>query len=84
MRELVAFVVLLAATLSSAQTPAKADAAAAGKKTTEINFEDDTVEGDLTRPDGEFIQTRKAAKQTRLVKIREEFHDKVMQSVSEL
>lgn len=54
------------------------------KKTTEYSFEDDTIEGDLTKPDGEYIESRKKVKHSNLIKIREEFKDKVMQSVGEL
>ncbi len=53
-------------------------------KTTEINFEDDTIEGDLTKPDGEYVEARKKVKHSNLIRIREEFKDKVMQSVGEL
>jgi hypothetical protein len=53
-------------------------------KTTTINFEDDTIEGDLTRPDGEYVDARKRVKHSNLIRIREEFRDKVMQSVGEL
>jgi hypothetical protein len=53
-------------------------------KTTTINFEDDTIEGDLTRPDGEYVEARKKVKHSNLIRIREEFKDKVMQSVGEL
>jgi hypothetical protein len=54
------------------------------KKTTEYSFEDDTIEGDLSRPDGEYIEARKQVKHSNLIKIRNEFKDKVMQSVGEL
>jgi hypothetical protein len=53
-------------------------------KKTEFNFEDDTIEGDLTKPDGEYVEARKTVKHSNLIKIREEFKDKVMQSVGEL
>jgi len=53
-------------------------------KTTTINFEDDTIEGDLTRPDGEYVEARKRVKHSNLIRIREEFKEKVMQSVGEL
>lgn len=53
-------------------------------KTTEINFEDDTIEGDLTKPDGEYVEARKRVAHSNLIRIREEFKDKVMQSVGEL
>lgn len=54
------------------------------KKTTEYSFEDDTIEGDLTKPDGEYVEARKKVRHSNLIKIREEFKDKVMQSVGEL
>lgn len=53
-------------------------------KTTNIDFEDDTIEGDLTKPDGEYVEARKTVKHSNLIRIREEFEDKVMQSVGEL
>lgn len=54
------------------------------KKQTEYSFEDDTIEGDLTKPDGEYVEARKKVKHSNIIKIREEFKDKVMQSVGEL
>jgi hypothetical protein len=54
------------------------------QKTTTIDFEDDTIEGDLTKPDGEYVEARKKVKHSNLIRIREDFEDKVMQSVGEL
>ena len=54
------------------------------EKKTVINFEDDTIEGDLKRPDGEYVEARRKVDHSNLIKIREEFKDKVMQSVGEL
>jgi hypothetical protein len=54
------------------------------KKTTEYSFDDDTIEGDLTKPDGEYVEARNKVRHSNLIKIREEFKDKVMQSVGEL
>ena len=51
---------------------------------TEINFEDDTIEGDLSRPDGEYVEARKKVPHSNLIRIREEFKDKVLKSVGEL
>ena len=62
----------------------KGDGNVTYKKQTEYSFEDDTVEGDLSRPDGEYVEARKKVKHSNLIKIREEFKDKVMQSVGEL
>lgn len=53
-------------------------------KTTTIDFEDDTIEGDLTKPDGEYIEARDKVKHSNLIRVREDFEDKVMQSVGEL
>jgi hypothetical protein len=53
-------------------------------KTTTINFEDDTIEGDLTKPDGEYVEARKKVKHSNMIRVREHFKDKVMQSVGEL
>ncbi|MCA2980380.1 MAG: adventurous gliding motility protein CglF [Myxococcaceae bacterium] len=69
---------------SAAAQDKKGGDAVSYKKQTEYSFEDDTIEGDLTRPDGEYVEARKKVKHSNLVKIREEFKDKVMQSVGEL
>ena len=39
------------------------------------------VEGDLVRPDGEFVDSRKAAKHSSLIKIRENFIPEMLKSV---
>jgi len=49
-----------------------------------IDFEDDTIEGDLTKPDGEYVEARSKVQHSNLIRIREDFEDKVMQSVGEL
>lgn len=54
------------------------------EKKTVINFEEDTIEGDLKRPDGEYIESRKKVQHSNLIRIRENWHDKVMQSSSDL
>jgi hypothetical protein len=54
------------------------------QKKTVINFEDDTIQGDLTRPDGEYVEARKKVDHSKLIKIREEWKDKVMQEVGNL
>ena len=68
---------------SKTAEPASTGSASASKQTV-INFEDETIQGDLTRPDGEYIDTAAKVKHSNLIKIREEFHEKVMQSVDEL
>ena len=59
-------------------------AAAKSQKRTEFSFEEDTIEGDLSRPDGEYVEAVKRVPHSNLIKIREDFREKVMQSVDEL
>ena len=54
------------------------------KKKTTINFDDDTIDGDLTRPDGAYLDSRKRVRHSNLIKIRENWRDKVMQASGEL
>ena len=54
------------------------------EKKTVINFEDDTIEGDLKRPDGEYVEGRKKVDHSNLIKIRENWREKVMQSSGDL
>jgi hypothetical protein len=39
--------------------PAQSGGNVTYEKKTVINFEDDTIQGDLTRPDGEYVEARK-------------------------
>ncbi|MCA9552343.1 MAG: adventurous gliding motility protein CglF [Myxococcales bacterium] len=50
------------------------------KKKTVLSFEDDTIDGDLTRPDHGFIESRKRVRHSNLIKIREDFRDKILGS----
>ena len=83
MKKLIFFTILSINSLSFGQAKG-GDGNVVYKKTTEYSFEDDTIEGDLTKPDGEYVEARKKVKHSNLIKIREEFKDKVMQSVGEL
>ena len=85
MRHLI-LIAMVASSLSFAQGKAKGGGGdnVTYKKTTEYSFDDDTIEGDLTKPDGEYVEARSKVKHSNLIKIREEFKDKVMQSVGEL
>ncbi len=84
MVELLCAALLLSSGLGFAQDKAKKAGDVQYKKTTEYSFDDDTIEGDLSRPDGEYVEARKQVKHSNLIKIRNEFKDKVMQSVGEL
>ncbi len=74
----------LAGSAFAQNKPAAGDGNVKFKKTTEYSFDDDTIEGDLTKPDGEYVEARRKVKHSNLIRIREEFKDKVMQSVGEL
>jgi hypothetical protein len=54
------------------------------EKKTVINFDDDTIQGDLTRPDGEYIQARNKVRHSPLIKLREDWRDKVTQASGDL
>ena len=54
------------------------------KKKTVYNFEDDTITGDLTRPDQEFLTGRKLARHKSLIRVRENFRERVLQSAKDL
>lgn len=54
------------------------------KKQTKYDFDDDVVEGDLVRPDGEFVDSRKSAKHSSLIKIRENFVPEMLKSAEDI
>jgi len=54
------------------------------KKKTVYDFDDDLVEGELQRPDGEFIDTQRRAKQSSLIKIREDFIPEMLKSAEDI
>lgn len=72
--------ILMAGTLASAQE----DDSVIYKKKTVYNFDDDTITGDLTRPDQEFLTGRKLARHKSLIRVRENFKGRVLQSVKDL
>ena len=74
---------IAAAQDKAAASSAEATAAKAQKRS-EFSFEEDTIEGDLSRPDGEYIEALKKVPHSNLIRIREDFWDKAMQSVDEL
>ena len=54
------------------------------EKKTVINFDDDTIQGDLTRPDGEYVEARKRVDHSNLIRIREDWREKVKQAAAEM
>jgi len=82
--------------LAAAPTTAFAQAAAAGaaapagddnvqyKAKTVYDFEDDTVEGDLQRPDGELVSSQKKAEHSSLIEIRKDFIPEMLKSLEDV
>jgi hypothetical protein len=70
--------------LASAQEKQQAQTKVEYEKKTVINFEDDTIEGDLKRPDGEYVEARQKVDHSNLIRIREDWREKVMQSSGDL
>jgi len=54
------------------------------KEPTTYDFEDDLVEGDLVRPDGELLSVRRNGRRSSLIRIREHFVPEMLKSVEDL
>jgi len=54
------------------------------KKKTVYDFDDDVVEGELQRPDGELVESRRKAKHSSLIKIRENFIPEMLKSAEDI
>jgi hypothetical protein len=55
-----------------------------GAAATTYDFEDDLVQGDLVRPDGENLMVRRRGARESLIKIREHFVPELLKSVENL
>jgi hypothetical protein len=84
MRSLVFLMLLAAPAVPLAQDKAEPKPNVVYEKRTEINFEDETISGDLKRPDGEYVEARRKVSHSNLIRIRENWRDKVMQASGEL
>jgi hypothetical protein len=86
-RSLVAAAFLLSAGAAFAQE--SGDSGSKGtkteyKKTTKYDFDDDIVEGELVKPDGEFTGARQKTKHSSLIKIRENFVPEMLKSINDV
>ncbi len=86
-----AFVLALAVLTSPLLAAGSAFAQEAGEeggiiyqRKTIINFGEDTIDGDLLVPDGEYVESRKRVRHSNLIRIREDFREKVLRSISVL
>jgi hypothetical protein len=69
--------------------PAKAAGGGGGeggdyKAKTVYDFDDDTVEGDLQRPDGELIDSVRKVKHSSLIEIRKDFIPEMLKSLEDV
>ena len=93
------WLLILTVPVSLLATPAQAQSAKAGaaaaeettsvggtqyKKKTVYDFDDDVVEGDLARPDQEFVGVKRQAKHSSLIKIREHFIPEMLKSAEDI
>jgi hypothetical protein len=53
-------------------------------ETTEYTFDDDVVTGDLVRPDGAAIVSRKRGSERSLIRVRQHFIPEMLKSVEDL
>ena len=51
---------------------------------TVINFEDDTIEGDLKTPDAAYLEARRRMRHKKLIRIRTDFRREVLGSIADL
>jgi hypothetical protein len=67
--------------------PAKEKEAAAdtgAAKTKSYDFSGDDIDGDLVKPDGEFLDSRNFANRTSLIRIRSDFVREILKSAEDL
>ncbi|MEM1025046.1 MAG: adventurous gliding motility protein CglF [Myxococcota bacterium] len=84
MRHLIFALFFAAPAAALAQEEAREGDTIIYQQKTVVSFDGDTIDGDLTRPDGEFIESRKRIRHSNLIKIRDNFRMRILRSVSEL
>lgn len=76
--------VLMVASMSMAAFAQQAKKPVQRAPTQEIIFDGDVIDGTLKAPDVEYVDGTLAARHPSLIKVREEFKDKVLNSAGEL
>ena len=74
----------LAQEASGGAAPAPAGGGGGGGDATTYDFEDDLVQGDLVRPDGENLMVRRKGARESLIRVREHFISELLKSVENL
>lgn len=75
---------VLAQDKAAAAAPAGGDENTTYKAKTVYDFEDDMVEGDLQRPDGELINGLKRTEHSSLIEIRKDFIPEMLKSLEDI
>ena len=76
---LVLFLFISAPGLAGAQS--SEDDEVVFEKHTVLTFSDDTIDGNLSRPDGQYLESRKRLRHERLIKVRRSFRLQLLHSV---
>ncbi len=73
------------AVAQEAEAPAPAGGGdSGGAEATTYDFEDDIVDGDLVRPDGELLNVRRRGQRSSLIRVKEHFINEMLKSVEDL
>ena len=83
MRTLIMIAILSLAGVGTALAQEAGDNAAYKSKTV-YDFEDDNVEGDLQRPDGELVNSINKAQHESLIEIRKDFIPEMLKSLEDI
>lgn len=77
-------VTLVGVGLSFAAGAQEAEEGVVYRQRTVYSFDGDTIDGDLQRPDGAYIEARKEIQHSNLIRVRDNFREKVLESVVHL
>jgi hypothetical protein len=80
----IAIALLLATAASAQEDGVVTEGGLSYQRKTVINFEDDTIEGNLKVPDGAYVQGSKKVRHRSLIRIRTDFRREVLSSVADL
>lgn len=75
---------LIAALCLSAASAAANEGQSEGPAPAMLDFDDDTIQGDLQRPDGEMVEARRKVDHTNLIRVRSSFREEVLESIGDL
>ena len=64
---------------ASAQTSSSSDVVY--EENTVLTFGDDTIDGSLSRPDGQYLESRKRLRHERLIRVRRSFRSRLLHSI---